>query len=427
MRQSWLRFDAILLLTVIALMLFGLAMIYSATSFPSYQDGALLNLPFVRQALVGLIGLASVFILAAIDYEVLGYHPLAVLSPITRQRQEPAGLGLALHHEQYSKVEREEHGSSIKGIILLFIEALTNPFYMLSLVLLVAVTLLGWSAGGSQRWINLGLFDVQPSEVAKLLVIIAMARYLADHEDTIDHIRHLLVTMLQVAIPMLMIARQPDLGTALTLGAIWIGMIVMAGAPWRHLILLALMGAAAAPVAWLRFLTDYQRERLLIFLNPQLDPLGAGYNIIQSRISVGAGGLLGRGLNSGTQSQLHFLRIQHTDYIFSVLGEEMGFVGSTIVIVLYVVLIMQILTIASQSRDTFGRLLAYGMGAMLVFQVFVNIGMNIGLSPVTGIPLPFISYGRSSLLTLLLCVGILESIARRRKREEDLATSHVVA
>jgi rod shape determining protein RodA len=157
----------------------------------------------------------------------------------------------------------------------------------------------------------------------------------------------------------------------------------------------------------------------MIFLNPGLDPLGAGYNIIQSRISVGAGGLLGRGLNSGTQSQLNFLRVQHTDYIFSVLGEELGFVGGVIVIALYLVLLLQILTIANNSRDTFGRLLACGMAAMIVFQVFVNIGMNIGLSPVTGIPLPFISYGRSSLITLMLCVGILESIAWRRRREEE--------
>jgi rod shape determining protein RodA len=202
------------------------------------------------------------------------------------------------------------------------------------------------------------------------------------------------------------------------LGAIWVAMVVMAGVPWRHLLFLAVMGVIAAPVAWFRLLSGYQRERLLTFLNPQKDPLGAGYNIIQSRISVGAGGLMGRGLNSGTQSQLHFLRIQHTDYIFSVLGEEMGFVGATIVIGLYLLLIMQILTIARNSPDTFGRLIASGIAGMLVFQVFVNIGMNIGLSPVTGIPLPFISYGRSSLLTLLICVGVLESIAWRRKQEE---------
>jgi rod shape determining protein RodA len=419
MRRSWLRFDFILMLTVLALIGFGLAMIYSATSFPSYQTGGFTGTPFFRQALVAAIGLALVFVLTAIDYDVLGFHPLSVLSPMTRQRQEPAGLGLALHHEQYSKVEREEHDFSIRGLALLFIEALTNPFYLSALALLVVVMVIGKSSGGSQRWIDLRFFDLQPSELAKLLVVVALARYLADHADTIDHVQHVLVTLVQAAIPAVMVARQPDLGTALSLGAIWIGMVIMAGARWRHLLLLATGAVAAFPLIWTRFLTEYQRERLLIFLNPGLDPLGAGYNIIQSRISVGSGGLLGRGLNSGTQSQLHFLRIQHTDYIFSVLGEEMGFVGATIVILLYVVLIMQILTIAGNARDTFGRLLACGMAAMLVFQVFVNIGMNIGLSPVTGIPLPFISYGRSSLLTLLLCVGILESIAWRRKREEE--------
>ena len=291
--------------------------------------------------------------------------------------------------------------------------------------MLVVVSLIGKSSGGATRWIDLRFFDLQPSELAKLFIIIALARYLSDHYNTHDRARHIFVTLAVVSIPILLVARQPDLGTAMTLGVIWLGMIIMSGARWRYLALLFVTGAVALPVVATRFLSDYQRERLLIFLDPQLDPLGAGYNIIQSRISVGAGGLLGRGLNSGTQSQLHFLRIQHTDYIFSVMGEEMGFVGSMLVIGLYLLLIMQILTIAGRSRDSFGRLLACGMAAMLIFQVFVNIGMNIGLSPVTGIPLPFISYGRSSLLTLLLCVGILESIAWRRKREEDVARAHL--
>jgi rod shape determining protein RodA len=421
MKQSWLRFDFLLFFTVLALLGFGLVMIYSATSLSVEDSGGLLQSPFFLQGVVALAGVMLIFVLTAIDYDVLGYHPLATLSPMTKQRQEPEGLGLTLHHEQFSKVEREEHSLSLKGIVLLLIEGLTNPYYLVALALLVAVMFIGKSSGGAQRWISLKVFDLQPSEIAKLIVIIALARYLADHEDTMDHIRHIFVTLVMVAIPALLIAREPDLGTALTMAAIWLAMIVMAGARWRHLVLLALMAIALAPVAWVRFLSDYQRERLQIFLNPQLDPLGAGYNIIQSRISVGAGGLLGRGLNSGTQSQLHFLRIQHTDYIFSVLGEEMGFVGAVIIICLYLLLVMQILTIGGRSRDTFGRLLACGIGGMIIFQVFVNIGMNIGLMPVTGIPLPFISYGRSSLLTLLVGIGILESISWRRKREEDIA------
>jgi rod shape determining protein RodA len=198
----------------------------------------------------------------------------------------------------------------------------------------------------------------------------------------------------------------------------WLGTVAAAGVRWFHLVILALAAVAAAPIAWVRFLSEYQRERLIIFLNPQMDPLGAGYNIIQSRISVGAGGLLGRGLNSGTQSQLHFLRVQHTDYIFSVLGEELGFVGGVIVIALYFILIMQALTIANNARDHFGRLLAAGIASVILFQVFVNIGMNIGLTPVTGIPLPFISYGRSSFLSLALAIGLLESIAWRQKKKE---------
>lgn len=419
MRQTWLRFDFILFLTVVALLLFGLTIIYSATASTAGVSAWLLDVPLVRQALMAGIGLLLVFMLTLVDYDVLGFHPFAVLSPMTRKPAEPAGLGLALHHEQYSNVEREEHRFSVRNTVLLLLEALSNPFYLLGIALLVIVTLIGFGAGGSQRWIALPFFDLQPSEPVKLLVIIALARYLADHRDTLNHMRHLFVTIVQLAVPMVLVARQPDLGTALTLGAIWVGMVILAGVRWQHLLLLGVGAVAALPLAWTRLLTDYQRERLTIFLNPNLDPLGAGYNIIQSRISVGSGGLFGRGLNSGTQSQLHFLRVQHTDYIFAVLGEELGFVGGFIVIVLYAVLIMQILTIASRSRDDFGRLLAGGIGSMLLFQIFVNIGMNIGLMPVTGIPLPFISYGRSSLFTLLFCVGVLESIAWRQGREEE--------
>jgi rod shape determining protein RodA len=419
MKQSWLRFDFILFFTVLALVGFGLALIYSATSLSSASEGSLVQTPFFRQALVALIGVAAIFVLTAIDYATLGYHPLALMSPMTKRRQEPSGLALALHHEQYSRVEREEHGFSLRNLLFLLIDALTNPIYLLGLALLLVVALAGKSSLGSQRWLDLRVFDLQPSEIAKICVIIALARYLADHEDTLDHARHIPVTLIMVGIPAALIARQPDLGTALTLGAIWVAMVVMAGVPWRYLVGLVAAAVAAAPLLWTRVLTEYQRERLVTFLNPQADPLGAGYNIIQSRISVGAGGMFGRGLNSGTQSQLNFLRVQHTDYIFAVLGEELGFVGGLILVGLYAILIMQIISIAGHSRDTFGRLIAVGIGGMLLFQVFVNIGMNIGLSPVTGIPLPFISYGRSSLITLLICVGLLESIAWRRRRDEE--------
>lgn len=426
MRQSWLRFDFVLFLTVVALLTFGLTIIYSATTGATTDGESLLDVPLVRQALMAGVGLLVALVLTAFDYEILGFHPLSTLSPITRQREQPAGLGLTLHHEQYSDVEREQQRFSVRNVLLLFVEALTNPFYLLAIVSLVVVMLIGFSSGGSQRWIALPFFDLQPSEPAKLLVIIALARYLADHADTIRHMRHLIVTMVQVAIPMVLVARQPDLGTALTLGATWVGMVILAGVRWRHLLVLAVAAVAALPMAWLRMLTEYQRERLIIFLNPNLDPLGAGYNIIQSRISVGSGGLFGRGLNSGTQSQLHFLRVQHTDYIFAVLGEELGFIGGFIVIVLYAILILQMLSIASRARDQFGRMLASGIASMLIFQVFVNIGMNIGLMPVTGIPLPFISYGRSSLFTLLICVGVLESIAWRQRREEDAIPATVM-
>ncbi len=415
MSRSWLRFDFILFSVVLALIGIGLMLIHSATTFPAFQTARLADSAFFRQVVAAGVGIVMLLVLAAIDYEVLTYHPLASLSPIARRKSEPADLGLALHHEQYSEVERGDTRLGVMATVFLFAEALTNPFYIVAILLLASVPFLGKSAGGAQRWLSLGLFDIQPSELTKLLVIIAMARYISDHEDSQQDPRHLLVTMVQVGIPAFLVARQPDLGTALTICAIWLGMTIMTGIGWRYLFSLGLLGALSAPIVWSRLLNDYQRERLIIFLDPQRDPLGAGYNIIQSRISVGAGGLLGRGLNSGTQSQLHFLRIQHTDYIFAVLGEELGFVGGAVLIALYAILLLQGLAIASSARDTFGRLIASGIVAMLFFQVFVNIGMNIGLSPVTGIPLPFISYGRSSLLTILLSIGILQSIAVRRR------------
>jgi len=415
MSRPWLRFDFILFSVVLGLIGMGLTLIYSATVFSGFQTVSLADSPFFRQAAVAGVGIVLLLVLAAIDYEVLTYHPLASMSPLARRKTEPADVGLALHHEQYSEVDRGEKRLGVMATVFLLVEALTNPFYIVAVLLLASVPFLGKSAGGAQRWLSLGLFDVQPSELTKLLLIIAMARYMSDHEDSQQDPRHLLVTLVQVAIPVVLVARQPDLGTALTLCAVWLGMTVMSGVSWRYLLTMGIAAALSAPVVWSRLLNDYQRERLVIFLDPQRDPLGAGYNIIQSRISVGAGGLLGRGLNSGTQSQLHFLRIQHTDYIFSVLGEELGFIGGAVLIGLYAILLLQALTIASGARDTFGRLIGSGIVCMLLFQIFVNIGMNIGLSPVTGIPLPFISYGRSSLLTILLSIGILESIAIRRR------------
>jgi len=415
--RAWLRFDYILFFVTLALIAYGLVMIYSATS--PLMEAQVLRGPVIRQAVAAVLGLALCLAVAMLDYRIFAYTPFESVIPSYRERQQPEDLGLSLHHEQWSEPAHPSPTAGLQGTIWLLAEALTSPPYMVMLILLVAVFFVGKSTLGAQRWIDLGVFDLQPSEPAKLLLILSLARYLHDHREEMDDVRHLLITGLMTALPVLLIYRQPDLGTALTLVTIWLIMIIVAGVRWRHLALLVMAAAASAPIIWTRLLSAYQKERLLIFLDPQQDPLGAGFNIIQSRISVGAGGLVGRGLNYGTQSQLHFLRVQYTDYIFAVVGEELGFVGSVLLISLYLVLMYRGVRTAEVAGDHYGQLIATGIVGMVLVQVFVNIGMNIGLTPVTGIPLPFISYGRSSLVTLLLAIGLLQSIAMHQSTASE--------
>lgn len=386
------RFDYVLFLATLGLLCLGIILIYSATLPSPGQPVSNLepDSPVIRQTIYALVGLVLVFLVGLVDYRVL--------------------------EEVFfrTKVFR----ASIEGATFRqrFLASFLHPFYLLNLGLLTAVFLAGRITHGSQRWINLGVFDLQPSELAKLLVVVTLSKYLADQEEDIKSFRAFVVSFIHVALPISLVYLQPDLGTAFTLGVIWLGMVILAGVRFLHLAALAMPMFLAAPLIWVYVLRDYQRQRLLIFLNPYLDPLGTGYNLIQSLTSVGSGGLLGKGLTAGTQSQLHFLRIQHTDYIFSVLGEELGFVGAVCLLALLGVLLARILAIAAKAPDTFGQLLASGIAIMIFAQSFINIGMNIGLLPVTGIPLPFVSYGGSSLITLLLAEGLVQSIAMHPRR-----------
>lgn len=296
--------------------------------------------------------------------------------------------------------------------------------YVVNLVLLAAVLVAGRESLGAQRWIQLGPFSFQPSEFAKLIIIITLAHFLANREGQLKTLRDLLPVFAYVAVPMLLILKQPDLGTSLVFLAITWGMLFMAGANPRLLAGLGLGGIGAA-VAWvwahLSFgiwipLKDYQINRLTIFLNPWVDPHGDGYNVIQSQIAIGSGGLWGKGLYQGTQSQYNFLPIQHTDFIFSVLAEELGLIGGILLLTLYFILLYRGTRIAAQARDTFGTLLATGIVSMLAFHILVNIGMNAGIMPVTGIPLPLISYGGSSMIMNLAALGILLNIWVRRQK-----------
>jgi rod shape determining protein RodA len=289
--------------------------------------------------------------------------------------------------------------------------------WLTAVAALVLVLALGRLAHGAQRWIDLGFFQLQPSEPAKLFVIIALARYFSTRRERIHHFRTVLVSLGIVLVPFFLTLAEPDLGTASVFLAIWLGMAFAAGMRWRHFAIIGGLGLATLPVAW-NLVPGYMRARVLIFLNPEADALDQGYNIIQAAISVGSGGWFGRGFLSGTQSQLHFLRVQYADFIFAVLAEELGFVGAMALFALFAILIFRGLRAAYIASEPFGRLLPVGVISMLMFQLFVNVGMNVSLLPVAGIPLPFISFGGSSLITFMAAIGIVESVTMRHRRFE---------
>jgi len=310
---------------------------------------------------------------------------------------------------------------AITGLFLMFIfmfvdydfwGRISGTLYFIIMALLVLVLFLGNSTMGAQRWISLGpLGSFQPSEFAKLIVIIIFARTMANWEKSGEN-RILTGAILKLFPILVLIVIQPDLGTTLVFIFVVFGMMLSAGInPF------IIFGTAAAGFLLAPFiLKDYQKKRLLVFLNPEHDPRGAGWNVIQSKIAVGSGGLLGKGLFAGTQTQLQFVPENHTDFIYSALAEEMGFLGAFILLLLYFYLIWQCIRIAELARDNFGKYLTIGILWMLVFQVFVNIGMTMGIMPVTGLPLPFASYGGSALLTNLMAVGLVLSVYMRREK-----------
>lgn len=286
-------------------------------------------------------------------------------------------------------------------------------FYALMLGMLVMVLVMGTTRGGAQRWLSIGGLTLQPSEFAKLTTVLAVARYLGHRPPISGRWRTVLGAGLLVGVPMALILKQPNLGTAAVFGFTGLAMLLVWGIPLRPLLVVLGLGILCMPVLW-AFLEGYQRSRLLVFMNPNLDPLGAGYTVIQSRIAMGSGQLWGKGWLSGTQNQLNFLPERHTDFIFSVVGEEWGILGTTFCLVLYLLLFQRGFIITQQTRDPFGRLLIAGLIAMLAAHTIVNMGMVLGLMPVVGLPLPFMSYGGSWLMTCLVAVGIVLSVGVRR-------------
>jgi rod shape determining protein RodA len=286
--------------------------------------------------------------------------------------------------------------------------------YALGIILLLCVFPFGKYVGGAKRWIALGPVSVQPSELVKIAVIICLARYYSKTANPAGFtLRELFTPCILTLTPFILIVKQPDLGTAMLVLMIAGSMTVFAKIERRSLIGIITSCIFAVPLVWF-FLKGYQKKRILTFLNPDRDPLGAGYHIIQSKIAIGSGMITGKGFLKGTQNALSFLPEQHTDFVFSVLAEEWGFVGCIILLFIFLMLIIWALNVAYRCRDPFGTILSVGITAMIFWQVFINIGMVMGLMPVVGVPLPFISYGGSSVISMMICIGLLMNISMRR-------------
>lgn len=360
--RAWLNsfkyFDVIIFGSSILLLLLGLLMIYSTT----LTTGSNLLL---RQVLVATVGLVAMFSLAFYDYRNL---------------------------------------KKVTGLI-----------YLLIVGLLVFVWFFGENIRGSVRWIDLGFFNLQPAELAKLGIVIITAKFLDETGEKLKDFRYVLLSAVYVAIPTILILIEPDLGSSLVVFFTWFAMLMFSRIKKRQLVVLIAVGLVFAVLAWFFVLHEYQKQRVFTFIDPNLDPQGQGYNVLQSIIAVGSGGILGRGVGRGLQSQLKFLPERQTDFIFASTAEELGLIGSLVIVGLFFLLLQRILRACKTSRDNFGMYLSLGVFFMLFFQIIVNIGMNIGIMPVTGIPLPLLSYGGSSLLTTLLSLGLIQSVIARQK------------
>lgn len=294
------------------------------------------------------------------------------------------------------------------------------PFYIAVIVSLVIVLIVGGIRLGAQRWLKLWWFNFQPSEFAKISIILVLSHYFSRkglndirlNVGGLSFARGIILPFLIILVPFGLIIKQPDLGTALLLAFIFLGLAYFSGVKSRYIALILIAGAALSPLFW-HLLRDYQKDRIMVFLNPNSDPLGAGYTIIQSKIAIGSGRFLGKGLLSGTQGQLNFLPESHTDFIFGIFSEETGFLGVIILLGLYYLIINEAFKIASKSDDNFGKMFSFGIGLMLSLGVYINISMTLGISPVVGVPLPLMSYGGSNMLVTFICLGILQNIRNR--------------
>jgi rod shape determining protein RodA len=350
------KIDKTLFFAVLLLVVIGLITIFSV----SYSGETANFLNFRKQIFFALIGLFGMFFAASVDYRML---------------------------KNYSGL-----------------------FYAIIFFLLGAVLVWGKLTRGTAGWFNFGYFSLQPAEFAKIVLIIVLAKCLSDLGNYSHTTKKILVSGTYVALPVLLILLQPDLGSALVIMFIWFGLLCMFGLKKKQLAFFLIMGIMVSSVSWVFVLKDYQKARIMTFVAPQSDPLGRGYNVLQSMVAIGSGSFWGKGLGHGSQSQLNFLPEKHTDFIFAVIAEEMGFIGGALVLLLFAVIFYRLFVIADEAQDNFGKLMVLGTVFMLVFHMTVNIGMNMGIMPVTGIPLPFVSYGGSSLIAFSIMIGIVQSV-----------------
>ncbi len=299
-----------------------------------------------------------------------------------------------------------------------YLSAYSKYIYIFNIIILLMVWVagIGHQSKGAQSWIALGFLNFQPSEFAKVAIIISLSKFLADRDGPLDNAHDVLMVLLNVGIPFILIFIQPDLGTALVFAAVTIGMLLIYGVDFKWILAGGATLAVSMPIIWFYALEPHQKNRIITFLNPSLDPLKTGYHAIQSKIAVGSGMLTGRGLYNGTQTQLNFLPEARTDFIFSVVGEELGFVGAATIVLLYFIILYRIIRIAMKAKDKFGMYLCVGVASMFLFQIFENIGMTIGLMPITGITLPFMSYGGSSLLANMISLGMVINVGMRKQK-----------
>jgi rod shape determining protein RodA len=360
-----LKIDWVLFVITTILVVIGLLLIYSTTTTEEARWSEI----FIRQLIAFGIGSISIFLLSFVDYSIF---------------------------KKYAYV-----------------------LYAVLILLLLGVLFFGVELRGTKGWFDLGFAFFQPSELGKVVLLIILSRYFASVSGKPSRFQFVVISGVITLIPFGLVMLQPDLGSGLVYIAIWLGLLLFSGIKKMYIAILSVGGVSASVLAWFFVLKQYQKARISSFIDPTADPLGSGYNLLQSKIAVGSGGFFGRGLGQGSQSQLRFLPERHTDFIFAVLTEELGFIGGVLLLGLFFTMFSRIIRIGRHSRDEFGIMFTIGATIMFVFQIFVNIGMNLGIMPITGIPLALVSYGGSSLVTILLVFGIVQSISVRGRSDRD--------